>query len=487
MDPSDSNYCLALKDILATAAAAGGAKRTLSAIARRAARALKACGCAIFVLDQHGEFLIPTASFGLSEIYLKKGSLRARMSLPGVLERRTVAIQDVSKDPRIEYPEAAHAEGIVSILGVPIMDGDRVIGEMRAYTGERRRFTAQDKDFLTASASATAFAMQRARPFEKRAPQDQAESGVSSPSDETNLAVSRPTTFAHPSEAEFAALLDFYRIEWLYEPRTFPIKWDGDRVVQMFAPDFYLPELDTYIEITTLKQNLITDKHRKVRRLKELHPEVKIRLINKGDYAKLLAKYGYGPLAESKVQGISRVLFSHAQLQRRVGTMARRISQDYAGREFLLVGVLKGVLCFLSDLMQRISVPLAVDFMAVSYWSGDAGHAVTITKDLDTDIADRHVLMVEDIVDTGMTLNYLADYLRAKKPASLEVCALLDKRVRRLVDVPLRYVGFEIPDEFVVGYGLDYQGQYRNLPFVGVLGPQPLSGGGASSQNKSSK
>jgi len=125
----------------------------------------------------------------------------------------------------------------------------------------------------------------------------------------------------------------------------------------------------------------------------------------------------------------------------------------------------------MSDLMRHISLPLSVELMSVSYYSGD-GEGVRITKDLDRDIKGCHVLMVEDIVDTGMTLNYLLNYLRTRQPASLKVCTLLDKRVRRLADVSLEYVGFEVPDEFVVGYGLDYMEKYRNLPFIGILKPQ---------------
>jgi hypoxanthine phosphoribosyltransferase len=133
------------------------------------------------------------------------------------------------------------------------------------------------------------------------------------------------------------------------------------------------------------------------------------------------------------------------------------------------MGVLKGVLCFMGDLMRQIPLPLSLEFMAISHFGADGADGMRITKDLDTDIRGQHVLVVEDIVDTGMTLNYLLNYLSTRKPASLEVCTLLDKRVRRLVDVPIRYVGFEVLDEFLVGYGLDYLERNRNLPFIGVL------------------
>jgi hypoxanthine phosphoribosyltransferase len=239
----------------------------------------------------------------------------------------------------------------------------------------------------------------------------------------------------------------------------------------MFTPDFYLPELDVYIELTTLKQNLLTEKNRKLRQVRQLYPEVKIKLITKNDFAKLLAKYGYGPLGEAKVEGVDRVLYSHGQIQRRIRTLSRHISRDYAGERLVLIGILKGVVCFMADLMQNLSIPVTIDLMAISYYGGD-GQVVKITRDLDSIITGQHVLMVEDIVDTGMTLNYILGHLSAHNPASLRVCTLLDKKARRLVNVPLDYVGFEVPDEFVVGYGLDYKGEYRNLPFIGVFHPE---------------
>jgi hypoxanthine phosphoribosyltransferase len=245
----------------------------------------------------------------------------------------------------------------------------------------------------------------------------------------------------------------------------------------MFTPDFYLPELDLYIELTTLKQNLLTEKNRKLRQLRELYPEVNVMLLTKNDFLKLLAKYGYGPLGEAKVEGIDRVLYSHAKIQRRIRTLARRISRDYAGQRLVLIGILKGVVCFMADLMQHLSLPVTLDFMAISYYGGD-GQVVKITRDLDSSITGQHVLMVEDIVDTGMTLNYILSHLSAHNPASLRVCTLLDKRARRLINVPLDYVGFEVPDEFVVGYGLDYKGEYRNLPFIGILHPELIKGEG---------
>ena len=284
-----------------------------------------------------------------------------------------------------------------------------------------------------------------------------------------------PPASARAARVEFARILDFYGISWLYEPSSFPLRWEGERVVEAFTPDFFLPDLNLYVELTTLRQKLATEKNRKVRLLRELYPQVNVRLLNKRDYLSLLAKYGYGPPEPKKLPDVDRVLISASKLRRRVGELGAQISRDYAGQAPVAVGVLKGVFFFMADLLRHVSLPVSVDFMAISSYEGDSGGAVKILKDLDLSITDQHVLLVEDIVDTGMTLNRILERLWSHRPASLKVCALLDKRARRLVDVPLDYVGFEVPDEFVVGYGLDYRQRYRNLPFVAVLKQELVS------------
>jgi hypoxanthine phosphoribosyltransferase len=170
---------------------------------------------------------------------------------------------------------------------------------------------------------------------------------------------------------------------------------------------------------------------------------------------------------------LGETLVTAEQLQRRVAELGEEISHDYAGRSLLLVGVLKGAVFFLSDLMRYIEIPVEVDFMAVaSYGSAtDSSGVVRILKDLDVAIEGRDVLIVEDIVDSGLTLQYLLRNLGSRNPRTLEVCALLTKPERRKVDLPSRYVGFEIPDRFVVGYGLDHAERFRNLPFVAALEP----------------
>jgi hypoxanthine phosphoribosyltransferase len=168
---------------------------------------------------------------------------------------------------------------------------------------------------------------------------------------------------------------------------------------------------------------------------------------------------------------VGEILVQPADLSRRVRELGRQISADYAGRDLLLVGVLKGAVFFLSDLMRQVDVPCEVDFMAVaSYGSAtDSSGVVRILKDLDVAIEGRHVLIVEDIVDSGLTLQYLLRNLGARNPASVEVCALLTKPERRKVELEPRYVGFEIPNRFVIGYGLDHAERYRNLPYVAVF------------------
>jgi hypoxanthine phosphoribosyltransferase len=168
---------------------------------------------------------------------------------------------------------------------------------------------------------------------------------------------------------------------------------------------------------------------------------------------------------------VSRILFSAEVIEQRVRELGQAISRDYAGLNPLLIGVLKGILPFMADLLRVITIPIEVDFMAISSYSTESRDRgfVRLQKDLEEPLAGRHVLFVEHVIDTGLTLNYLLRNLKARNPASLKVCVLFDKSRRRLIDLPLDYKGFDLPDLFAVGYGLDYQERYRNLPFVGAL------------------
>lgn len=168
---------------------------------------------------------------------------------------------------------------------------------------------------------------------------------------------------------------------------------------------------------------------------------------------------------------IKKVLLSEEEIDKRVRELAKEISEDYRGKDLLVVGILKGAVVFLSDLVKRLEFPVKIDFMAVSSYgkSSISTGEVRILKDLDYSVDRKDILIVEDIIDTGLTLNYLKDILSKRGAKSVKVCTLLDKVDRRTVGVDIDYVGFEIPDEFVVGYGLDYNEQYRNYPFVGAL------------------
>ncbi len=191
---------------------------------------------------------------------------------------------------------------------------------------------------------------------------------------------------------------------------------------------------------------------------------------------------GAASLPESEVAGaggtadalaeppLGEVLITQERLQRRVQELAAQIAADYADKKPVLVAILRGSVMFLADLLRALPIPVTIDFLAISSYSGrDSSGVVRLLKDLDQPITGKHVLLVEDIIDTGLTLSYVLRILRARQPASLEVCTLLDKPAHRLIEQPLRYIGFSIPDVFVVGYGLDYQQRYRNLPYIAVL------------------
>jgi len=175
-------------------------------------------------------------------------------------------------------------------------------------------------------------------------------------------------------------------------------------------------------------------------------------------------------------RGVSKILVEEETLRSRIAELGAAVSDDYAGRDLLLVGVLKGAVFFMADLMRNLTIPCEVDFMAISSYgaSTDSSGVVRILKDLDVNIEGRDVLVVEDIIDSGLTLSYLIRNLESRNPATLEVCALLTKPARREIDVKVRYTGFEIPNEFVIGYGLDYAEHYRNLPYVAVLDPDAV-------------
>lgn len=276
--------------------------------------------------------------------------------------------------------------------------------------------------------------------------------------------------FVHPAEADFASFLDFYRIRWQYEPRSFPLRWRDGRIAEMFTPDFYLPERDVYVELTTMKQSLVTRKNRKIRRLKELYPNVNVMLVDRKAFHEILGRFGYGSvdITSLRQEDIDRILLSSSEIQQRVVNLGAEISNDYAGESLVLVGLLKGVTFFLADLARAVTRPLAIDFLSVMT-PLQSPDGITIERHLDIDIRGRHVVLVEDIVNTGLTMDFVLEYLRSQQPASIAVCALLDRVERRIAPVHVGYIGFSIPNDYVVGYGLDHHELYRNLPFICVL------------------
>ncbi len=469
MPGSGPKYYRALSDIIRTINNKHTLKQLLRSICRISARAINTTGCSIVFPDRRGKHLIYAAYYGLSDWYSRSMPLVDNAELQRVINGDVVSILNIPQDPRFQDSELISHEGITSLLSVPLKYQDKVVGAITIYSREKREFSVKERDFLITVGNLIITAsenMNLCKTIEKIVAQQPA-GKLETPLITANI--NSTPNFVNSNEEDFARLLDFYRIEWLYEPHSFPLKWEKGEMREVFTPDFYLPDLKLYIELTTLKQDNLTTKRRKINRLRQLYPKVKVILLGKKGYNSLLAKYGHGPLAALDVTGIYHVLFSEAQIQRKVKQIGRQISLDYAGKDVLLIGILKGMFCFMADLMRYITIPVSVDFMGISHYNGDKSGAVKITKDLEEDISGKDVIMVEDIIDTGMTLNYVLDYLLTRSPTSLRVCTLLDKRIRRLSDIPLKYVGFEVPDKFVVGYGLDFNNKYRNLPFIGIL------------------
>lgn len=168
---------------------------------------------------------------------------------------------------------------------------------------------------------------------------------------------------------------------------------------------------------------------------------------------------------------VKEVLFSEEELDKKVKELGKTISEDYKGKPLVLIGILKGSVVFMTDLMKQISIPCSIEFMEVSSYGSDfkSSGVVKITKDLDSDIEGKDILIVEDIIDTGLTLSYLVKYLKNRGANSIAIVCLLDKKETRKVDIPVTYMGFEVPNEFIIGYGIDYAEKYRNLPFIGSL------------------
>lgn len=289
--------------------------------------------------------------------------------------------------------------------------------------------------------------------------------------------------FAHPFERDFARILSYYRVRWSYEPTAFALSWDADgQPAEFFTPDFYLPDQRLYVELTAMRQRLVTRKHRKLRRLRELYPEIRVKLLYRRDYQRLAAAYGAARARTGRLVG--RVLFDAEEIRRRIGDLADAIAADVArsrGTEgpaledgVLLLAVGSSSAVFRDALRAALEARgLAVDLDRVTlsrYRTGSGRCRVRIRRRPGAALRGRRVLVVEDVVSTGLTLSYLLGWLR-RQGAAPAVCALLDRRAARVVDVPIRYAGFEAPNEVLVGFGLSLYRRFRDLPFIAVLEP----------------
>jgi hypoxanthine phosphoribosyltransferase len=295
--------------------------------------------------------------------------------------------------------------------------------------------------------------------------------------------------FAHPAEEDLSRLLSYYGIRWVYEPTTFALAWTEDgRPAELFTPDFYLPEHRLYIELTTMRQRLVTRKNRKLRRLRELYPNVQIKLLYRRDYLRLCDAYPERAIPDGVCQ-LGPVLFAPEAIAARVAGLADRLVTDLQGgcscgcgasgeaeaAPPLVVGVGRGSRRFHAALITAIAarglVAESDDLELSRYRIAGGARRVRVCQPPRASVAGRRVVLVEDIVSTGLSLAYLVAWLRRRGAAAVEVCTLLDRRSARLVEVAVRYAGFEAPRELLVGYGLSLRRQFSDLPFIATLEP----------------
>lgn len=283
--------------------------------------------------------------------------------------------------------------------------------------------------------------------------------------------------FAHPAEDDFSRLLSYYGVRWVYEPTTFALAWAADgRPSQMFTPDFYLPDQRLYVELTTMRQRLVTRKNRKLRRLREIYPNVRIKLLYRRDYLRLLDAYA-GPERPAGPCRVGRVLFSEAAIEGRVAELADAIatSVETDDRPLLAVGVGRGsdrFLAALGRMLRHLGVAVETDRVDLSRHRTYGGaRRVRVRRGPVASVAGRRVLLVEDVVSTGLSLAYLSAWLHRHGAERVEVCALLDRRPARLVEIPVRFAGFDAPPDLMVGFGLHLRRQFRDLPYIAAVEP----------------
>lgn len=291
--------------------------------------------------------------------------------------------------------------------------------------------------------------------------------------------------FAHPAEQDLARILSFYRIRWVYEPTTFHLEFREDgRPAEQITPDFYLPDHDLFIELTTMRQRLVTRKNRKIRRLREIFPSIQIKLLYRRDYDRLVG--AYPALDHLTDPQLGNVIFDEASVNDRVSALAREIHAwgetllpiaDSASRQrsapLQLIGVGAGSRRFLLDLAVQLDQHdccVSTDQLIMSRYDGSQADArVRVGQELKTPVAGRDVLLVADIVSSGLSLIFVTDWLRSRGARSVRICALLDRRDARIIDIPLDFVGFEAPDEVLVGYGLSSYPRFQALSHIASI------------------
>jgi hypoxanthine phosphoribosyltransferase len=323
------------------------------------------------------------------------------------------------------------------------------------------------------------------------------------------------SSFAHPAELDLARILTFYGIRWVYEPTTFHLALGEDgRPVEQVTPDFYLPDHRVYIELTTMRQRLVTKKNRKIRRLKENFPTVNIKLLYRKDYHRLIESYPF-PIRQSAVAKVGRVLFTEEQIATRIRELAEQIACVHCDHQRLrpvthristfcaslledtpaaepiegslhleqhatappeplqLLAFGSGSRTFLTqlerELMELGECPISDQISLSRYRARDGGRRVRVGRTPHFPIEGREIILVTDVVSTGLSLSYLTNWLGRHGARRVRICALLDRREARLIDVPLDFVGFEAPNELLVGFGLAMRRQFRDLPYIAAM------------------
>ncbi len=283
--------------------------------------------------------------------------------------------------------------------------------------------------------------------------------------------------FAHPAELDFARILTFYRIRWAYEPTTFALSWRADgRPSEMFTPDFYLPDHRLYIELTTMRQPLVTRKNRKLRQMREIYPTVQIKLLYRRDIHRLADAYRIGE-RRTVSNPILSPLLSEDLIATRIDEMAAEIAANAHDQRLLILIASDGAMRFGREVTAALiahGVQIELDQIRQTRFRTAGGiQRVRVHKQPTISVAGRRVLLLTDIVSTGMSLGYLMTWLSSRGAETVEICTLLDRRDARLIDVPIAYSGFEAPNELIVGYGMPLRRQFADIPHLATVTANP--------------